>query len=309
MIASKKDFDVVILTEDRYVENRSNTAYAANVIREDEILKTALESQGLRVERKSWSDPHFEWASTRSVIFRSTWDYFDRFPTFSKWLESVSRQTQLFNPESLIRWNMDKHYLQELEAKGVRICETQFVEKGQNFSLNERVKEWGWTEVVVKPCVSGAARHTYRLKSSELSNFEQKFKQFIADESFMIQPFQERILEDGELSLILMGGEYTHAVLKRAKPGDFRVQDDFGGSVERYEPTDDEVAFAQEAVRACPELPLYARVDIFYDNQNQLALAELELIEPELWFRLEPRSADKLAQVISEEIELADSVN
>ena len=29
----------------------------------------------------------------------------------------------------------------------------------------------------------------------------------------------------------MINGQFTHAVLKKAKPGDFRVQDDFGGTV------------------------------------------------------------------------------
>ncbi len=302
MGSTEKVFDIVILTEDRYLENYSNTEYASNVIREDQILLSALETQDLRVERKSWSDPLFDWASTHAVIFRTTWDYFDRFDHFSTWLESVSKQTRLFNSEGLIRWNMDKHYLQDLEIKGVRICETQFIETGDKTSLADRVEEQGWSEVVVKPCVSGAGRHTYRLSGDDISSFDPKFQQLLADESFMIQPFQKRIVTDGEMSLMLMGGKYTHAVLKRAKSGDFRVQDDYGGSVEMYHPTDEEIAFAQNAVQACPELPLYARVDVFYNNAGQLALAELELIEPELWFRLNSNSAEELADVIAAEL-------
>ena len=34
----------------------------------------------------------------------------------------------------------------------------------------------------------------------------------------------------------MIGEEYTHAVKKTAKEGDFRVQDDHGGKVERYQP-------------------------------------------------------------------------
>jgi hypothetical protein len=76
------------------------------------------------------------------------------------------------------------------------------------------------------------------------------------------------------------------------------VQDDFGGSVYVYTPTQEEIIFSKKAVKACPELPIYARVDIFTDNQGNIALSELELIEPELWFRYHPEAANVLAKAI-----------
>jgi len=114
----------------------------------------------------------------------------------------------------------------------------------------------------------------------------------------MLQPFQHAIVKKGELSLIVIDGEFTHAVLKIAKKGDFRVQDDFGGTVHTYTPTKTEIEFAEQAVNACKSKPVYARVDMFIDNNGQLAIAELELIEPELWFRNNTKAADKLALAI-----------
>ena len=96
----------------------------------------------------------------------------------------------------------------------------------------------------------------------------------------------------------MIGGVYTHAVLKRAKQGDFRVQDDYGGSVVAYPPKADEIKFANQILEALPFKPIYARVDIMIDNSGNLALSELELIEPEMWFRLYPKAAKLLAQSI-----------
>jgi hypothetical protein len=95
--------------------------YTKNVYLEDNLLKDAIEKLNLKVERKSWDDPNFDWSSTRFVIFRTTWDYFDRFTEFSDWLNAVSQQTTLLNSENIIRWNIDKHYLQDLQEKGVHI--------------------------------------------------------------------------------------------------------------------------------------------------------------------------------------------
>ena len=97
-------------------------------------------------------------------------------------------------------------------------------------------------------------------------------------------------------------GEFSHAVLKIAKPGDFRVQDDFGGTVHDYSPSAEQIAFAKSVVHAAPELPIYARVDIFRDNEGNWALAELEIFEPELWFRLDPTAAHTLAKTIKDKV-------
>ena len=53
----------------------------------------------------------------------------------------------------------------------------------------------------------------------------------------MVQEFQKNILSSGEIAVMLFGGEYSHSVLKKQKKGDFRVQDDFGGSVEIINPS------------------------------------------------------------------------
>ena len=100
----------------------------------------------------------------------------------------------------------------------------------------------------------------------------------------LFQEFQHQIQSKGEMSLMMIDGKFTHAVLKKAKPGDFRVQDEFGGTVVDYAPNKEEIAFAEKAIAACPKETIYGRVDIFYDNENRLSLGELELIEPELWF-------------------------
>lgn len=102
----------------------------------------------------------------------------------------------------------------------------------------------------------------------------------------------------------MIDGKYTHAVRKIAKKGDFRVQDDHGGKVEKYNANTDEIQFARKCLKNCPEPPLYARVDIVYDNNGQISLGELELIEPELWFRNNPKSAKLLASKICEDLKL-----
>lgn len=293
---------MVILTDSRYLNDSKSDSYKHNVYYEDRLVYHALEQLGLKTLRLAWDDMFFDWSTTKAVLFRSTWDYFDRFDEFSKWLETVSNQTQLLNSENIIRWNIDKHYLLDLQNNGIHIAESHFIEKGAKVTLEQLHHILNWDITVLKPCVSGAARHTYKLSSENLKTHEPIFQELIKEEAMMLQPFQHQIVIKGEISMMVFNGQFSHAILKQAKAGDFRVQDDFGGSVHNYQPTNKEVIFAERAVKACPELPIYARVDIFEDNDGQIALSELELIEPELWFRHHKEAAMSLAKGIKEKL-------
>lgn len=292
-------YDVVLLTDARYVDPPHPGEYERNILTEDGLLTAALEKEGLRVYRTNWDNPAFEWSHTRSVLFRTTWDYFDRYAEFLDWLYRIQNKTRLINSLPQIVWNMDKHYLGELQDKGLAIPPTLFVERGERRSLSELVAGTGWSEIILKPAVGGAARHTYRIESIAIAEFETTFIRHIREEAFLIQQFQSSVLEKGEVALMVIGGVFTHAVLKRAKQGDFRVQDDFGGSVHFYTPTPGEIAFAEEVVRAAPGAPVYARVDIIYNHDNAPCVSELEIVEPELWFRHHPPAASALAGQIA----------
>lgn len=294
-------YDCIVLTDSRYLTD-SIDPYKHNVYYEDDLVVKALQHQGLSVDRKAWDDNNFNWSKTKSVLFRTTWDYFDRFAEFSSWLDDVSKKTKLLNSETLIRWNLDKHYLQDLQKAGINIPETRFIKKGTLQNLKQIHEELGWSETVLKPCISGAGRHTYKLNSNNLDTHESVFSNLISQEAMMLQTFQRHIVSEGEFSLMLFNGHYTHSVLKKAKAGDFRVQDDFGGTVHNYHASEEMIDFAIKAVYACPELPIYARVDIFTDNSNNLAISELELIEPELWFREFPQAATVLAKAVKQKL-------
>mgnify|MGYP005989035943 FL=1 len=156
-----KPIDIVILTEDRYIKPAVINEYNKNILLEDQLVFDAIKKGGLRVERKSWSDPNFNWETTKYIIFRTTWDYFDRYEEFSEWLKDVSTKTKLLNSATIIHWNIDKHYLIDLKEKGVHICESYFIEKGSSTTLHDLHKKLGWEKTVLKPCISGSARISY----------------------------------------------------------------------------------------------------------------------------------------------------
>ncbi|WP_103664165.1 ATP-grasp domain-containing protein [Gracilimonas amylolytica] len=291
-------YDVIVLTDSRYVAPKDPDQYVQNILTEDGLVKAALEKKGLSVGRRSWSDPDFDWKETSAVLFRTNWDYFDRFAEFYGWVQNISEHTQFINSIDILNWNIDKHYLGDLGKKGVPIIPTRFIPRRSLLSLTELHNLTGWNHTVVKPAIGGAARHTFQITERNMNEVEEHLKHLMEQEDFMLQPFQYSIPDEGEISLMVFGGVYSHAILKKAKAGDFRVQDDFGGTVHEHEATGEEIELALQAVKACPEQPAYARVDIMKDNDGNLAVSELELIEPELWFRFKPESADLMADAV-----------
>jgi glutathione synthase/RimK-type ligase-like ATP-grasp enzyme len=157
----------------------------------------------------------------------------------------------------------------------------------------------GLTDAVLKPAVSGAARHTYRVDPSTAAAHEPVLAARLRKEAMLLQPFQREVIERGEITVVVIDGHCTHAARKVAKPGDFRVQDDHGGTVHPHVATPEQIALAERAMAACEQPPLYGRVDMIRDNDGHLAVMELELVEPELWFRLAPIAAERLAAAIA----------
>ncbi len=297
--------DIALLTDHRYAVSDAPPGdwYVANILREDQLLQNALARAGYSSVRLDWADPDADWSGFRCAVFRTTWDYYERIPEFSGWLDRIEPQTRLYNPASLIRWNMDKHYLADLKSRDVPVVPSLFLEAGTAPDLSRLLEKAGWGEAVVKPCISGGARHTWRVDRDNARELSAAIEPLMAHESFMLQPFIEDVLYTGEVTLMIIGGRYTHAVRKVAKPGDFRVQDDHGGTVHHWEPTSGQVEIAERAMAACPSPPAYGRVDLVRDERGQWLVMELEIIEPELWLRHHPEAAEALARAIIGELD------
>lgn len=292
-------YDIALVTESRYVNPAKPGWYEHQILTEDALLTEELKLLGLTAIRVDWADPTFDWKSVRMAVLRTTWDYFNRIHDFRNWLQQVAMQTKLVNSVDMIRWNLDKHYLIELAKKGVNIPPTEIFEQGANVSLAEVMHNRGWYEAVLKPCISGAGRHTYRVTAKSIEKNQTICNQLLASESMMLQEFQESVLTGGEVALMLFEGKCSHAVLKTAKPGDFRVQDDFGGSTSPIPLNANKIAFAEQVIKHCPGNATYARVDIFRDNRGQWAVSEVELIEPELWLRHHQPAAKAFAKALA----------
>lgn len=294
--------DITILTCKAYFAPEKPSAYTDNILLEYRLLKEALERLGLSVNRTYWDDPNYDWHQTRAVVFRTIWDYFERFDEFWPWLESVQEKTQLINSMELIQWNIDKAYLFDLAKRGIPVVPSVLVKKGKSQSLRGIATQNNWTDLVIKPTIAGGGYLTYKYSNDALDRVQSDFDALVQERDMLVQGFIPTITTRGEASLMVFDGAFTHSILKRAKAGDFRVQDDFGGSVHPYEHTSDEVDLAQRVMAQCSSVPAYGRVDIVWNEQNQPMVSELEIIEPELWVRTAPWAADHFAKAIANKL-------
>lgn len=293
--------DIALLTEHRHEASTAapDDWYLGNILHDDRLLSEALREHGLTTTRVDWARRDVDWSQFRCLVFRTIWNYFELFDDFTAWLGRVEGETTLCNTASIVRWNMDKHYLADLGAQGIPIVACNFIERGDTRPLAEHLAASGWKEAVIKPAVSGAARHTYRLNRDNVEELEPIVRRLLTTEAFILQPFVDEIQRGGEDTLMVLNGRYTHAVRKTAKPGDFRVQVDHGGTVLDLTPTAEQIELAERTMAACEPLPAYGRVDMVRDNEGRWAIMELELIEPELWLRHHPPAAKELAAAIA----------
>lgn len=290
--------DIAILTEKRYLNPQPNNWYTENILEEEELIQNELKKLNIYSQRVAW-DENVKLVGFQYALFRTTWNYFDELNSFLTFLKKSKSVVRFINPYDQIIWNLDKKYLIDLFNRGINIPRTQIIKKGSlTVSLAEFCNKNRWKDIVIKPCVSAAAWNTHYIAQNKRTEFEHTFNSLIKSRNMIVQEFQKNIKSFGEISMIMIGGLYTHAVVKHAKSGDFRVQDDFGGSVATHHATKQQIEFANSVLSALSFKPVYARVDMILDNNNSLALSELELIEPELWFRLHPMAAKKLAAEI-----------
>ncbi|MHA6249119.1 ATP-grasp domain-containing protein [Pontibacter sp. CAU 1760] len=253
---------------------------------ENSLLYDMLTGKGLQVSFHIWDDPTVDWTAFDVVVLKSPWDYFDKINAFYTWLDKLEQlQVRVLNPIRTVRWNADKRYLLDLQQQGVNIVPTVWLEKGQEFSAESIFEALAAEKIIVKPAVSGGAKNTFALTQAEAEAQTATINGLLQEEGFLAQPFVEEIKTKGEWSFLFFNGVYSHTVLKTAKPGDFRVQHFFGGTVHTPEPPAALLASAQAIVDQHARGCLYARVDGVELN-GALALMELELIEPFLFMVL-----------------------
>jgi glutathione synthase/RimK-type ligase-like ATP-grasp enzyme len=272
-------------------------AGAPTLTADDRHFQAALSDAGMVPRAVNWDAPE-QWHEFDAIVIRSPWDYYKRFDEYSDWLDRLEASgARVFNPVSLLRWNSTKRYLRELGETGVLVPPTEWIPAGGQVNLAELMRRRGWERIVVKPTVSATAYHTYRIGPVVSTEDQQRVDQLTAGREVMIQPYLSAVASAGELSLLFFDGEFSHAVLKRPKAGDFRVQSDFGGTVEATIPSSRIIAEAAGVLAAAPGRSLYARVDGCVID-GHFMLMELEAVEPCLFFEFDAKAAARLVAAL-----------
>jgi glutathione synthase/RimK-type ligase-like ATP-grasp enzyme len=265
---------------------------------DDRSLVPAFAAAGAGAEAVVWDDTAVDWARFDRIVLRSVWDYHLRLDAFTAWLAARAHDGgAMWNPASLVRWNVHKSYLRTLAAHGVATVETDWLARGSQRTLPALMAERGWHDVVVKPAVSASAHRTFRVARAEATARQADLDAILADGDALVQPFAPEVTESGEWSLLFFGGAFSHAVCKRPAAADFRVQEEFGGRAETSEPGAAMIAQAAAALAAAPGRTAYARVDGIVRG-GVFVLMELELIEPVLYLARHQDAPARLARAV-----------
>jgi glutathione synthase/RimK-type ligase-like ATP-grasp enzyme len=263
----------------------------------DGLLATALRELGATVVAAPW-DTIQPGQEEGVVCLRSTWDYHLRWSEFRSWVRGFEAPGRLWNPAHTVVWNADKLYLRDLAAAGIAVPRTQWFQPGERPAIASMLEEWGVTHAVLKPRVSATAYGTHVVSRDR--GIEEADWAALERSGCLLQRFVPEIQSRGEISVVFLRDGFAHAVLKRPRAGDFRVQADFGGSLEPTMPADSTIAFGGAVLAAAARPWLYARVDLVETDEGPV-LMELELIEPDLF--LTPEGAARLAEGLIASVE------
>jgi hypothetical protein len=201
------------------------------------------------------------------------------------------------NPLKVAPWNLHKGYLKDLESKGVSLPETIWLDKGNQVTLADIMREQNWETAVVKPAISATAFNTFLVSQAKAGQQQQKFEGLLAQADLLVQKFMTEVQDQGEWSLIFFDKKFSHAVIKQPAAKDFRVQNDFGGSATPAVPPAFVLSQAEKILSLIDEPLLYARVDGVI-SENKFLLMELDLIEPLLFLENENGSAKTFAKAM-----------
>jgi len=270
------------------------------VTHDDALAAPPLSSLGWLVEAVPWRRHGVDWRTYDLVVIRSAWDYHHAPGEFLDLLADIDACTTLENPLPQVRWNVPKTYLRELADHEVPIVPTVWRDQLRPGAVGALFDEIGTEEIVLKPVVSASAHGSYRLGRHTASTQVAEIETFFNEVPLMAQPMVPAILSEGEFSLFYFNGEFSHAVVKQPGPGDYRVQEEYGGSTRTVAANRELLEAGSTALDVLDVAPLYARVDLVRANdQPGYWLMEMELIEPVLYLATDPQAPVRFAEAIA----------
>lgn len=297
---------------------------------DDQLVVDALRREGFVVEAVNWGVSPALLEAFDLVVMRSPWDYShteESRQQFCAWLHALNDHDPaipLENSVDLMVWLLDKQYLLDFQSEGVSIVPTECLPKGLQSKeplITFLVQHQG---AILKPCVSASGKGLFFIQSvEELHERWHVISQALSERDYLLQPFLSDIQTEGEWSLMYLDGQYSHAVRKRPASGQILVQSNHGGQVLFEEPPEAVIQFGQQVMDVLPSVaetalnqkektfnqqlkdkepfyshrPMYMRLDIIPSAEG-LVLTECEGVEPELFFRANPKSIPTFFQAV-----------
>ncbi|MGH7283891.1 MAG: ATP-grasp domain-containing protein, partial [Polyangiaceae bacterium] len=290
------------MTRVAFITCASHSALSASKIAEDDLLAVkALAARDVEVVPWIWNGKAP--SDIDLAVLRSPWDWTSNESAFDDFLASFETNGIPLENRNARSWQ-DKIYLAKLGASGARTVPTLIVEQGGSFDrATEEVRARGWNDLVMKPSIGAGGRRTVRFALDDAETQRALAEEILSTGALMIQPFLREIVDHGEWSLIFFSAEYSHALKKHPARDEFRVQDDFGGTVTPAVAPDDVIRGARKVLEASGEEFLYARVDgLVSDALGGFTVTELEVVEPELFFRTDASAPDRFARAVSKRL-------
>lgn len=265
------------------------------LLESDQKLIPLFHKHSITAKAVIWDDESIDWTTFDYLLFRNTWDYYQKEAAFNDWLQKIeSLGIKTLNPIATIQQNKHKFYLKELENKGVLILPTIFLEKNSNKNLDTFLPK-NWQKIVIKPAFSAGSYLTKLVDRSEIASIQNEFQEHLITKDFLLQEFRPEIKDLGETSFIFFNGIFSHAINKKPVEGDFRVQIQYGGLYTIIDPTTELINQAQAILNQIQKQLLYARIDGIVKDK-QLHLMEIELIEPDLYFDIAIGSRERFLE-------------
>ncbi|MEO9141341.1 MAG: hypothetical protein ABI332_03630 [Polyangiaceae bacterium] len=256
----------------------------------------SLAARGIDVVPWVWTAPAADAPACDLIVIRSPWDWTTDTAGWDRMLARLEAGATPLENRAARRFQ-DKTYLEDLRAKGASVAPSRFVRPGEPYDA--ALAQTGWNDVVVKPSLSAGGRKQRHFSIADADAHRDFALDILETGTLLIQPFFPSIVEQGEWSLVFFEGQYSHALKKHPAAGDYRVQDDWGGTVTPALAPPSLIADAEQVLAAAGDSFLYARVDGFESRDlGGLVCTELEVVEPELFFRADPQAPERFAAAI-----------
>ena len=269
----------------------------ADFVSDAELSIEPMATHGWDVEYVSWRDATVDWQVFDAVYICTPWDYPEDPEAFLGVLDTIeASRARLVNPLALVRWNLDKTYLRDVEERGGAIVPSRWCKGPRTSDFDAAMQDFDSGRIVVKPVIGANAVDTFVVGQDTSAEQLNEIAAIFDGRRALVQPYIESVESAGEYSLFFFAGKYSHAIRKVPAAGDFRVQEEHGADIQSVSPPAELLAAATGIVALVEPEPVYARADFVEGNDGEYLLMELELIEPSLYLRTSTGAAEQFAR-------------